>query len=192
MNPHPSTRTAFSIIELLVVVAIAGILAVFAVPAMSSLAGSASITQGGDLVAGELESARQLADVRGRPVEVRLLANPEGAGFSAIQLWWEGSNTTAASKAARLPRAIVVRNDPDLSPWITDMRTGTMPTGGPWSGVSYRAFSIRPAGAIDPAPAAAARTNRFLTIAPDRSGSPDNFVTIQVNPDTSRPLIYRP
>jgi|GEM_PF-3253369 len=187
----PSLR-ALSVIELLVVVAIAGILAALAVPAMSSLTGSAAITQGGDTVAGQFESARQLADVRGRPVEVRLLDNPDGSGFSGVQVWWAGTNPAPAAKAVRLPQGVVIRDDNTLSPWIANMGQGTLPPGGPWGGAAYRAFSIRPSGMLDPAPAAASRTELFLTIAPDRPGTPENYVTIQLNPDTARPLVYRP
>jgi hypothetical protein len=83
------------------------------------------------------------------------------------------------------------------------MSLGPMPgtasanAGSRWAGGQFAALRIRPSGAIElaSAPSGSARSSLFFTLAPDRSAgsaAPVNYATIQFNPDTARPLLYRP
>ena len=181
-------KRGFSLIELLAVVAVLSILLVLVTTAFNSIATSSSITQSTNLISGQIELARQLAAVRNRTIEVRFLKKT-GEPFSALQLWWPGLNQSA-EKPVVLPQGTLLNES--LSPWLATMGNGTVPVGAPWAGATYRSFAIRPSGALEPPPAAASRTNLFLTISAREEATPSNYATIQVNPDTSRPILYRP
>jgi uncharacterized protein (TIGR02596 family) len=186
MEPMMKKR-GFSLIELLAVVAVLGILLVLVTTAFNSIATSSSITQSTNLISGQIELARQLAAVRNRTIELRFLKKT-GEPFSALQLWWPGLNQSA-EKPVVLPQGTLLNES--LSPWLSTMANGTVPVGA-WSNATYRSFAIRPSGALEPPPAAASRTNLFLTISAREEANPSNYATIQVNPDTSRPILYRP
>lgn len=183
---------AFSLIEMLVVTAVLAVVLVLVTPAFNAITSASKIGQGGSLLLDELDAARQLADVRGRTIEVRVLKAAGASSFTGIQLWWPGSPDSPASRPLALPEGIAIHET--LSPWLAIMADGTMPAGGPWGGADYRAFRLRPSGMFEPLPKVADRKRLFLTIAADRDagGIPANYATVQVNPDTARPLIYRP
>jgi uncharacterized protein (TIGR02596 family) len=179
---------AFSLIELLTVVAVLTLLFVLLTPAINSIAAASGITQGGNLFFGQIELARQLAEVRNRTIEVRILKKNGDPNFTAMQLWWP-TEAQPASKPVILPQGTLLNES--LSPWLVGLVSGTMPIGGAWAGATYLAFKIRPSGAIE-RPAGTDRKNLFLTISAREEPTPSNYVTIQVNPDTSRPILYRP
>lgn len=182
-------RQGFSLVELLTVVAVLGVLLVLVTPALNSITSASSITQTTNLFLGQIELARQLAEVRNRPIEVRILKKNDDSHFSGIQLWWPGLSQPA-DKTVVLPQGTLVNES--LSPWLAKMDSGTIPTGGSWSGSTYRSFAIRPTGELEPRPSVDDRAQLFLTISSREEPTPSNYSTIQLNPDTSRPLLYRP
>jgi len=192
---------AFSLVEILVVIALMAALMVLAAPALNSVVGANDVSQGGQLLADQIDAVRQLAEVRGQTAELRFLKKSGDTHYSGMQLFFVASGTanaagSAAGKALAMPKTVAILDSSTLSPWLGTMTiTGTMPTGGTWSGASYKAFRVRPSGAIE----LASGTNRaklYLTISTARTSaaatSVPNFATIQVNPDTARPLLYRP
>ncbi|XHR31152.1 MAG: Verru_Chthon cassette protein D [Chthoniobacteraceae bacterium] len=191
-------RHAFSLTELLVVIAVMAMLMALVAPTFNSFASSSNITQGGQALLDQIDAAQQMADVRGRTVELRLLKQPGETHYTGMQLFLEGTTTgttTAAGKVVAMPQAVAIVDDTTLSPWLGTMTAGVMASGGVWGGASYKSFSVRPSGAIEPAPAAADRAKLFLTVAAKRTAvgtTPKNYATVQVNPDTARPLLYRP
>lgn len=184
-------HSGFSLVELLVVTAIMVALLALSVPAVNSLLEANRISEGIRLVNGELETAGQLASARNRTIEVRLI-NVNGP-FAAVQLWWPDATPSAAGRAVALPAPLVILDDATLSPLLetAGIFAGTMPAGGTYGGKPYRAFRVRASGMVEPSPGN--RTKFYLTLAPDRaSGVPDNYATLQINPDTGRTMIYRP
>lgn len=182
-------RRGFSLVELLAVVAVLAILLVLVTPAFNSIASSSSITQASNLLSGQIELARQLAEVRNRSIEVRILKKNGDSHFSALQLWWPGLGQPA-EKPVVFPQGMQLNES--LSPWLSKMGSGTMAAGGSWAGATYRSFTIRPSGELEPRPSAGDRAQVFLTISAREEPTPSNYATIQVNPDTSRPILYRP
>ena len=65
-------RHAFSLVELLIVVAIIGILAVLTIPAFITISDAKQITAANQSLSDGLRLARQLALVKSTPVEFRL------------------------------------------------------------------------------------------------------------------------
>ncbi len=183
-------RRAFSLVELLVVVAIIAVLATLATGGFTSAVQSGKVEQAGHTVLDEIEKARQVAAVRGKTAEVRIFKNTGATHYTGMQVWLV-SPAEPASRLVKFPESVALLDDPNLSPWLGQMTPGSMPVGG--EATDYLAFKVRPSGAIDPAPPD--RNKLFLTVAADRTtadSKPSNYATIQLNPDTGRPLLYRP
>ena len=75
---------AFSLVELVIVIAIIGIISIFVIPAATSIIAGTDINRASQLVAAQLAQARQVATTKNHQVEVRLLqfADQEGIGES--------------------------------------------------------------------------------------------------------------
>lgn len=183
-------RRAFSLIELLVVVAILAMLATLAAGAFGSVAQANKIGQAGEALLDGIETARQLAAVRGRTTELRILKKSGDTHYSGLQVWFASPEEPAARRIT-LPEGVVLLDESNLSPWLANMSAGNISIGG--TAMDYHAFKVRPSGAIEPAPLDP--NSLFLTVAAAQSpagSTPANFATVQVNPNTGRPLLYRP
>lgn len=190
-----NARGAFSILELLVVVAILITLMALATPALTSVLESGNLARGGQVVADEVNLARQLASSQNKVVEVRIFKSDTPPGYASLQIWGNDASGTnvALGKIMKLPQSIVVSDNTALSAALQKMPTATMPTNSNMAGKDYAYLRIRPSGAVDPG---LAMSNLFFAVLPARSATngalPPNYVTIQVNPLTGTPLVYRP
>jgi len=187
------SRRAFSLIELLTVVAILSLLLVMVVPSLNSLSDSNNLTMGGQVLADQINAARQTASARNRAVELRLIKQGSNPGYSAVQLWMarEGTNYTALSRVLPFAKNVVVAESTSLSEILKTARPGSMSIGGTNS--PYMAIQVQPSGLVVPVIPMSAS---YLTLVPQRvattNAQPANYVTVQVNPITGSPLIYRP
>ena len=145
MKKHllPARRSAFSLIELVVVIAIIAIIATFTVPAASTILRGSAITQASQTLTDQISLARQMALSRNRAVEVRFYqyADPEAPGetlnspttgqWRGIQLFEvvESGVAVPLDKAQRLPISVVMNkgdtSDKTLSSLITCAGTNT-------------------------------------------------------------------
>jgi len=191
---HRRFLPAFSLVELLVVIAIIGLLAALTVPAMSSLMQSSDLTRGGQVVADQVNLARQTASAHNTVVELRFIQLPDRAGYSAVQLW--KSDSAGGMKPVRspltLPQSVTIAANPPLPGAMASLPTGTM-TAGSAANTSYAALQIRPSGQVTPT---LSMSNLFFSIVPALSASdsqlPPNYFILQINPLTGVPLVYRP
>ena len=185
---------AFSLIELLAVMAMMAALMLLVLPSFNSVSDANKITEAGRSLLDQIDAARQQAEVSGSTVELRFLKKnkPGETHYTGMQLLLSG---TKADKVIALPEGVAILNSDTFSPWFSSMFAGTMPASNTvWDRASYRSFKVRSSGAIEPIPVSPHQL--FLTVASTRtaptSGTLANYATIQVNPDTARPLLYRP
>jgi uncharacterized protein (TIGR02596 family) len=188
-------RAGFSIVELLVVVAIVGVLAVLTLPAVSSIMQSSDLTRAGQMFADQINLARQMASAQSSVAEVRLIELPGRTGYTGIQIWKADATGTlkAARPLARLPQAVAISDNAAHSAAIASLSSGTMPAGSAAANAPYVALQIRPSGFVTPV---IGMNSLFFTVMPEarlaESSLPPNYFLLQINPLTGAPLVYRP
>lgn len=213
---HSALRAAFSLIELVVVIAIIAIVATFTVPAATSILRGSAMTQAQQMLTDQISLARQFALSKNRSVEVRFyqLADPEQPGedatkpdtgqFRALQIFEivESGVGVPIDKVQRLPSSVIMNQTGQLSSIIGG--TGqTIQTPGNQDpdlprGVAkkYKYVSLRfqPDGSTTLAPTG----KWFVTIhnlsdgATMTSVEGKNFFTIQIDPVSGSTKGFRP
>lgn len=126
MNLMPRLRrSAFSLVELLVVVAVIAIIISFAIPAANSMLKGSQLTQGSQALGDQIAFARQAALSHNRPVEVRFyrfadldtpgekIDREETWKFRAFQLFevLENSAVVPLNKMQRFPKMVIADRD---------------------------------------------------------------------------------
>lgn len=204
MRP-PSTsqrfRRAFSLVEMLVVMALAVTLIALASFGISGVLMSTQLTQGGQLVMDSISLARQEAVRSNREVQIVFFKLPGEGGAEAtwkgMQLWSveetvDGRVVKEMGNLITLPKAIVISPDAVYSPLLTADATvsGTRDVG-EFEDVEYKGIRVRPGGNLD---SSVTPSNNFLTLKrfTDNATPPVNYFTIQINPVTSAVQSYRP
>ncbi|PTX99989.1 hypothetical protein DB346_19475 [Verrucomicrobia bacterium LW23] len=197
--PSRRLRAAFSLVELILVLALISILVTLSIPLMHNITRGNSLTRAGQTVGDQLALARQEAAGRNRPVQVRFIKFPTGAtGYRGMQLWAPSpTNITVfapISRIAILPEGVVLARTSQLSPLLTSAsvvdKSETFPGIGP---VTYCAFRFRPGGSTD---LAFSSVNNFVTVvyAKDEAAEtpPANYFAVQVDPVNGRTRLFQP
>jgi uncharacterized protein (TIGR02596 family) len=206
-------RSAFSLVELLVVMAIIGLLATFLAPAVSPILRGSRLTQAGDQVVAVLSLARQTALTTSHSVEVRFYqyGDPEVPGesasspttgkYRAIQAfeYKDDGTATPAGKMAKLPLSIIIDAGATLSTLLTLTKTWTPPDEKPTLpivGTKYNccAFRFLADGSTNLSTTGALW---FLTLhnlidGDTMASPPSNYTTIKIDPMNGSLKAYRP
>jgi len=200
--------TAFSLIEVLVVVAIIGLLAILALPSLTGILGGSKINMGIETVMGALSSARQIAATKNCDVEFRLIEMKDrtfpgsSAAIRAVQiLEIRESITNPIGQVRYFPLGVIIGNSVEMT--SIGSLTNSIATSsdfkiaGVGTSYSYRSFRFRPDGSLNLKHLLPTATNYFLTLYDEKfqpvgSNPPSNFATIQLDPATGAGILYRP
>lgn len=136
-SPQSSLRNrAFTLIEMLVVVAIIVLLLVFSQPALSRTLMSSKLSGAGQSLMGAISEAQQLAFANNVPVDIRFFKVPDGFGeneaYRSYQIFkitqvFEGTGASAVVKEelvphgnlVNLPENILIVDSEELSPALS-------------------------------------------------------------------------
>ena len=186
-------NTAFTLVELLAVVAIVVLVLGFIVPATTQTLGSFTLTREGQTIADQIILCRQMAMTRNRELELRLVQIPAASGKQgwAVQIWSTSETPEPETRLVRLPDNISLHSQ--LSPLLNHLNQGNAvfrPISST-SNLTYRALRFRPNGK----PAEALDEGNYLTLClrhEEETTRPTNFFTIQINPITGTIKTWQP
>jgi uncharacterized protein (TIGR02596 family) len=199
-DPCEKSLAAFSLVELLVVIAILAVLAAVAFPAVSSILAGSTINRAGITATDSILRARQEAVTRSREVQVLFynFSTPASAqgwrGFQVFRVEQSATGRTIvpSSRITLLPEGAVISSNAALSPLLfADANlqgTTNLPA---YGSASYAGFRFRPNGSVS---SEINLTNNFLTLQGGSSSGnpPPNYYTLQINPVTGKITAYRP
>lgn len=211
---HSKRLRAFSLIELLSVLAIITILAAATVPALKGTLDGFNISGAADMAGAELSLARQTAISRNLPVEVRIYLHDDGTGpaYRVMALVIPASANAAAvdewvTPGKTLPGNVLIEDKADYSTVISNKNTWVdITTDAPWEKTEsadapmllrnkkYVAFRYNPDGSTNlPTGEPWCITLKNLRWKPSQGTGPAaNYVSIVIDSLTGRSLTYQP
>jgi uncharacterized protein (TIGR02596 family) len=186
------------LIELLVVVAIIGLLMTAAVPALNSVLENGRLTQAATLIVNQFTLARQKASAENKNITLRFIRKDADSPYDRIQLVTldSANNATPVSRLTTLPMQTAIASDTALTSLMSLESTASSAKDPslPELGTSYlyKQCTFRPRGSLD----LNIQSNWFATVVLQRNASnttaPANFATIQIDPVNGGLQIYRP
>ncbi len=216
------SRSAFSLIELMVVLGVVGLLLAFAAPNLLSLISSTSLTGEGQVLRNQLTYAQQIAISKSADVEVRFFKMPDFANarteesFRGFQLYQYNVNGELApiSTFFRIRTPVAIHEN--LST-LLDARAngasaqekrfgfsapnqgrGQAPSGqgGSLQDTEFVSFRFRPDGSTDLPNRTGSGDTWYITLVQGegaiQSSQPDNYLCLQVNPYNGQVSEFRP
>ncbi len=211
MSPNRNKRHGFTMVELLVVMAIVGVMAAVIIPSIGPMLRSYNLNRAGSMITDELTFARQAALTQNADVEVRFYqigaaTYTANAPFLAFRAFLSASNQPL-DKIKFLPDQIMVSanadaaNTPttfspmlDATTYATVLTTGQDTLPAATSPTAFVSFKFRATGGTNLVPVT---SPWYLTVcgrnvAVNSNGLPTNYVSLQVDPVSGSVRTYRP
>ena len=196
------TFSAFSLIELLVVVAIIGLLMTAAVPALNSMLENGRLTQAAAVLVNQFTLARQRASAENKNITLRFIRKDTSSPYDRIQLVTldSANNATPVSRLTTLPMQTAIASSTALTSLMSLGESNAISTKDPslpelGTSYLYKQCTFRPRGSLDGSPLDI-QDKWFATVVLQRNASnttaPSNFATIQVDPVNGSLQVYRP
>ncbi len=214
-------HSAFSLIEMMVVLGVVGLLLAFAAPNLFSLITANSLTGEGTVLRNQLTLAQQNAVSKSADVEVRFFkfADESAAetedrfrGYQLFQFNLEGE-MAPTSGFFRIKAPVMIHEElstllqPNAETSSVDKKYGfTSPTegeydaptgpGGEQVSTEYISFRFRPDGSTDLPYRSEGEDTWYITLVQGEgainSNEPDNYLCLQVNPYNGQVSEFRP
>jgi uncharacterized protein (TIGR02596 family) len=211
-------KNSFTLVELLVVMAIGVILAVISADAFARITRSTTVSTASQVLTGSLDFARQTAITRNSDVEFRIYQLPDANAspttgaltqYRAFQSFLIADGTTnALTKISFLPTPAVISSTVAVSSIVGLTPQSPSAFGSqniPVYGLNYSAIAFRfsPTGGLEtpvapetePANGSWFMSLVLLNDPPNTTGNtalPANFATIQLDPFSGRAKVFRP
>jgi uncharacterized protein (TIGR02596 family) len=210
--------SAFTLVELLVVITVISILLAFAAPALFNGLGASRLTGAGDTVMSALSEAQQTAFAQNVAVEVQFYSYPDimeaQPAFRALRMFRVtnppgivADTVKSLGEIIKFPSGIIIATDGTLSPMLADSTLPDTSENSGMTGATYCAIRFLPDGTCRKVTATSAGLaaltlldlqESFLTVVEDDGKTynsqqlPTNFYTIQTDPVTGKSRSYRP
>ncbi len=199
----PRNTSAFTLPEMLTVIAIIAMLAGLAGMAMKGVMQSQRLDEAGRVVVGKINRARQIASARNENVQVRFIKKVRPDSGSTTALFWQvqagivkSGTFTPVTEMTSLPQGMVISPSATLSPLLASIASGTSTN----PAYEYIPVGISPSGQADP-PSGLSLSEPVkwaVTLVPETSQMANevdevkDFITIQIDPLTTRTRTFRP
>ena len=196
-----SPLSGFTLVELLLVMAIIIAMTALMGPVISGILGGSQVSAGVETVQGALTTARQIAATKNRLVEFRLIsmkdpANPlSSSAIRAVQILENReSGLTPIGKLRPLPSGIIIGTNTaltSLAALVTNNGDMRLPNVG--TGYTYGCFHFKQDGSTDLLTLVPG-TNAIMTLYDGKMPGtpPKNFATLMIEPATGTAVLYRP
>lgn len=192
---------AFSLIELLTVMAVIVLLMVLTVPAFNGLARAYNLSAASQMVVDTFNLARQTASTQNRWVEARFYKLPDDTDpankvYRAMQLFLvQQTNLQPLTRVTYFPGSVVIKDDAGAKSTILAHQSGTDKPSLPGYGMNYEYASLRihPSGYTD-----LNQTNSWvatLIVSKDAviaNGLPANYAAARIDPASGKVMLFRP
>lgn len=183
-------RNAFSLVELLLVIAIISILAVMTLPTFLTISDAKQITGANQSLSDGLRLARQLALAKSTPVEFRLLNIMPKDGLTTSYCAYSYNQVT--DSGTNIGKTIYFAKGVSLSTASANKYTTLVTVGTNSASNSYASFNFRPDGSTDLDP----NSKWFATFVRDREVTndplPKNYITLKIDPINGNVSYFRP
>ncbi len=191
---HPANcNPAFSLIELLMVVAIIAIMAVLGSTAFSGISRGTRLTAAARLIQSEISLARQQAVTFHQEVEVRLFQTRKSGTneWNGIQLFMAHSpgGWSPLRRASVLEDGVIM--DEARSKLLNAAPVSGSTNFGSHGVQSYRGFRFRSGGNTEPDLTTTNNTLLLRNAVPGQP-DPDNFIVVEISPVNGRVTTYQP
>ena len=202
-----SSAAGFTLVELLVVMAIIALLTALAVSGFRSVNTALSLSTATQAVTTELTTARQTALTLDQTVQVRFYQYPDSTGttttkeYQAMQSFksQDGTTFTPLDKITYFPANIMISASTTYSVPLAGTTPKTPLTSDPninansvGHNYSYVPVNFKSNGMIDPQPA---NPPWFITLYEKKygtTGAPVNYTTVSVDPQDGRMRMFQP